>query len=154
MYKNRERRQRRGRGAAHGTCLQLQLRTRTPDTWFVVADLSVQRDEGEGKISEPLDATRRSPQHRLRVGSATCVSLSISESGLPTRCGQDESTENSVRRDAASGFCDNFPRATRRSTHPPLCLALVHHDLQTLRCPGTCHGDRTQTSANTEIQSC
>ena len=39
------------------TCLQLRLCIKTPDTWFVVADLSVQREEGEGKIYDPLDAS-------------------------------------------------------------------------------------------------
>ena len=41
----------------HGTRLQLRLCIKTPDTWFVVADLSVQREEGEGKIYDPLDAS-------------------------------------------------------------------------------------------------
>ena len=41
----------------HGTRLQLRLCIKTPDTWFVVADLSVQREEGEGKIYDPFDAS-------------------------------------------------------------------------------------------------
>ena len=43
--------------ASERICLQQQLSTRNPDTWFAVADLSVQRDEEEGKISEPLNAS-------------------------------------------------------------------------------------------------